>query len=462
MRMAFALSAVLLTGCSFTTGAFKTECTTKEDCEGGQVCTEGFCIGNTVPPGCGEKFGAVDAQNAIHVGAALGVTVDAQGNQDQLEVAGLNAMKLALDEINQRTVAGRSIVLHYCDTFADAERIKAQTDWLVKDRGAVAIFTSGSGQTIAASTVTIPTSTVIMTATSTSPEITSLRATNAGSARLVWRTAPSDAIQGKAVAQLLTLPRYTGANKVGVIYVNDPYGQGLKDVLQAEITAPRTVDTFQFDAAGSVTAAVAALNAINPDITVVVGLKDNVVDIVRAANAISGSNLVKPGHRWFFTDSAKDPALMADLGALASEINGAEGTAPAQGAGQAYTSFRDAYRSRFTTDPGTIAFTSHAYDAMYLVALAAAHAAKDGSGTVNGAAIATGLTRLSDTSKQPIRLSPSQFTGATSELAAGRNINVDGASGKLDFDSATGEAVSPIEVWQVSGQTFTTVTTIDP
>ena len=39
------------------------------------------------------------------------------------------------------------------------------------------------------------------------------------------------------------------------------------------------------------------------------------------------------------------------------------------------------------------------------------------------------------------------------ELAAGRSVNVDGASGQLDFD-LHGEASSPVELWQVEAAGF--------
>ena len=53
----FCLSLVLA-GCSFTVATGFNECATDGDCEGGQICRENYCIGNTVPPGCGETYGA--------------------------------------------------------------------------------------------------------------------------------------------------------------------------------------------------------------------------------------------------------------------------------------------------------------------------------------------------------------------------------------------------------------------
>src|SRR6478672_13534875 len=99
LRKASLLLALALGGCSFTVaspGGF-VECDADSDCQGGQVCKEHYCVGNTVPPGCGETYGAAaDDANALHLGAALPLTPPS--GTDQSEVAGLNAIKLAIDE----------------------------------------------------------------------------------------------------------------------------------------------------------------------------------------------------------------------------------------------------------------------------------------------------------------------------------------------------------------------------
>src|SRR5207253_3111434 len=99
-------------------------------------------------------------------------------------------------------------------------------------------------------------------------------------------------------------------------------------------------------------------------------------------------------------------------------------------------------------------------DAMYLLALAAAFAAGDGTGAITGTRMAQGLTHVS---AGPIfQLTPTDFSGARAALQTSGAIKVQGASGKLEFDPATGEAPSPMEIWQVSGGTFVTIDVVDP
>jgi len=105
-------------------------------------------------------------------------------------------------------------------------------------------------------------------------------------------------------------------------------------------------------------------------------------------------------------------------------------------------------------DPAAYAYTSNAYDAMYLLALGASYSLNT-SNEVTGAKMAEALTRVSS-GASGTQLTNSNFTYLTAELAAGRSVNVEGASGPLDFD-ANGEARSPVELWQVEGSSFVTV-----
>ncbi len=431
----------------------RSECAGDGDCAPGLVCTAGACVQPAVPEGCGRTEGAFDAPDAVWLGAALPIT--SGDATDQSEVMGLNAMLLALDEVNQREgVGGRRFALHVCDTSGDADRIRQQVSWLSQRYSVPAVLTSGSGQTLAASTVSVPRGVVLMTATATSPELTALPDQNDGSVGLVWRTAPSDAIQGAVIAdRLLADPQI---EKVGLVYLKDPYGEGLATVLIEAFQgqAGRSLLPISYNRGGAVDAAVTQLAGFEPDLTVLVGFPDDLVRVLNGAAATAQLG-TGSGHRWFFTDSAKDPALIAGLTTM-GQVEGSLGTAPAQGAGSAYDQFSSSFTSRFGVNPGQFSFTSHSYDAFYLLALGAAHAAgADGTGEITGRRLAEGLTKLS--SGTPYRLRPSDLTAAKAALGRGETIDVEGASGKLDFNAATGEAPSPVEIWRIEGTEFRVV-----
>lgn len=450
------LSTTLLAGCSFTTAGGLTECETSAECGMDQVCSSNFCLPEPAQPaGCGVHHGDTGA-DAVQIGAVLPLSLSATNpdlGKDESEVQGLNAILLALEEINGRGAAGKKISLHLCDTAFDATRTQQQTEWLATEKKIVALLTAGSSQTLAAADITLPRGILTMSSSGTSPELTTREDnTKLG---LLWRTAPSDAIQGSVIANLLLNDaEFSAVQRVGIIYLDDPYGQGLFNVITERLEPHRQVLAVQYARkAVNIDGPLSQIDTFDPDLTVLVGFEDDVSRII--TRAASSTNLkAEAGHRWFFTDSTKDAALLTDADVL-GQIQGAYGTAPAQGAGQAFSAFRSRFISKYNgVDPTSFSFASHSYDSMYLFGLAVAYS-QGSSGAVTGTKMAEGLTKMS--SGTSIQLTSSNFTQASGEMAAGRSIDVEGASGSLQFDAA-GEAPSAIELWRVEGTTVETAT----
>lgn len=442
--------AVLATGCSFTTAAGLDQCQTSANCKQDQVCTQNLCL--PLPSGCGKIYGSTDP-SAIQLGALIPIhtSLDADAGVDDSEEQASNAMQLALEQVNQRGISGKLLAVNFCDTSGDSDQAKKQADWLVNEKKVPAILTGGSSQTLAVAAVTVPDNVLTMSYSASSPELTSLPDKNGGAVGLVWRTAPSDAIQGSVIANLLrTDNRFGNPKKVAILYVDDPYGQGLYNTVSALLssgTSPITNKGFSYARHGDVGAVMDNLNTYDPDLTVLVAFADDATSILIAASTRPNLKRTSPiTHRWFFSDSVKDADLLNNATA-AAQIKDFYGTAPAQGAGPAFKTFQDSFQGRYSKDPSEYAYTSNAYDAMYLLALSVAYS-QGTSGSVTGPKMAEGLTKVSSgaTSTQ---LTSSNFTSLAAALGAGQSVNVDGASGKLDFNNDTGEAPAPVELWQV-------------
>jgi branched-chain amino acid transport system substrate-binding protein len=302
-----------------------------------------------------------------------------------------------------------------------------------------------------------------MSYSASSPELTVLADTNGGPVGLVWRTSPSDAIQGSVIAHLLrTDSRFgpqTTTSKVGILYVDDLYGQGLANTISERLfngdVSHRVPNrTFSYPKHGDVKSAIDQLEMYAPNLTVLIGFADDATAILKEAATRPGLQRIPDGpHRWFFSDSVKDSALMADSEAVA-QAQGFYGTAPARGNGQAFSTFQNRFLDKYKKDPAGYAYTSNAYDAMYLLALSASWSLGT-SNTVTGLTLAEGLTKVS-TGTTSTQLTNSNFTYLSAELAAGRSVNVEGASGPLDFDSQ-GEVSSPVELWRVTTTGFETI-----
>ncbi|MFY0564555.1 ABC transporter substrate-binding protein [Archangium lansingense] len=454
--------SVLATGCSLTVAGGLDECETSADCESDQVCVQQFCL--PLPAGClADPYGSTEA-DAIRMGALfpLHTSPEPGASLDESDVQGLNAALLALDEVNQRTLNGKKIALFFCDTGSSKDVAEKQARWLVDDKKVAAILTAGSSQTLAAADVTIPAGVLTMSYSASSPELTVKPDTNGGSVGLLWRTSPSDAIQGSVIANLLRtrsdLFGGTIPSKVGILYVEDQYGQGLSNIISEQLnTGPTRVAnrTFLYQRGGDVKVVLDSLDmTYDPDVTVLIGFADDATAILKEAS--TRTNLKREnGHRWFFSDSVKDSTVLADSLA-ASQARAFYGTAPAQGTGQAFSTFSARFNDKYKKDPAGYAYTSNAYDAMYLLALSASYSLST-TNAVTGVKMAEALTRVSSgSSSTNTQLTNSNFTYLAAELAANRPINVEGASGPLDFDS-NGETRAPVELWQVGDSGFVTI-----
>jgi serine/threonine protein kinase/ABC-type branched-subunit amino acid transport system substrate-binding protein len=404
------------------------------------------------PEGCGPHSGS-EARDAIRIGATLPISVDRQTDDSQLQL--LHALELALDEINQRDgVNGRTFALYACDNSGQIPRAKEQTRWLVDEVGVPVLVSSWSSVTLAAADITVPRGVLTITADATSPELAAIPATRDG-VRMLWRTAPSDAMQGRVLVDLLTKdPAFSGLSRIGLLYQDDPYGQGLAGVVASGLAkaAPNLqVKRLQYPFRGDVTSQVRQLAASQPDLTLLVGFPLDAVRILNLA-AREPALMREHGHRWFFSDSVKEPGLFNGLD-RPEEIEGAYGLMTADGGGDEARSFKARFAARFQRNALDQTYASNRYDAMYLVAFGAAWAlGPDGGGILDGVHLARGLTHLSHGARFGVL--PEQFTAAKAALQAAGSIDLVGASGPLDFDDRTGEAPASFQLWRVSGRNF--------
>jgi branched-chain amino acid transport system substrate-binding protein len=139
-----------------------------------------------------------------------------------------NAADLAAKHINEAggLLGGRKLELIHEDAGTTASIGIDRAKKLVGvDKVPAIVGALASGVTVpVAQTVTIPSKVVQISPASTSPLITYLPADEGQD--FLFRTVPSDALQGVVLGKLASELGYTTA---AVIYVNNPYGQGLKD-----------------------------------------------------------------------------------------------------------------------------------------------------------------------------------------------------------------------------------------
>ncbi|MDP6944121.1 MAG: ABC transporter substrate-binding protein, partial [Myxococcota bacterium] len=284
-----------------------------------------------------------------------------------------------------------------------------------------------------------------------SPASTTSAITQLEDKGLLWRTVPSDEEQGKALAGAIA---EQGFERVAVVSRDDAYGNGLRERIQAELCgvlgfdcttsykgyvyAPPEGEVFDLDFAPEV-------QAFAPNLVVMVSYLD---DGVAAIQALSAEGLV----RFWATDGMKSEEL-GPLIANDDVVCKLLGTSPAQPT-TFYSGFTTNFETKFGQTPGT--FVSNAYDALYLVAYAAA-AAQGLGGPLDGPSIAAGLKRLSGAGAPQFEVGRLDWNTGITALTSDAEAEIDltGASGTLTFDPDTGQPSGPVEVWRfgvVSGE----------
>ncbi len=444
-----------LVGCSFTTAGNFEECKNDLDCGTVAACSKGYCL--TLPAGCrreeaGGSVAAFDKTDRIPIAALLPLS-NSEGLTDDSEVQGLNAMRLAASEVNRTGIKGRPFGIFVCDIGRSDgggdDATRKYTGWMVENLQVPALIVSGSGATTQAATLParLDAGTLVISANATSPSLSSTFRTEGN----VWRVPPSDDLQARALTNLIKADfPDAGTTRVDVIYVDDSaygtsFGLPMVESLRAAgfITDGRPFP--ENDLAGSITPIINGLSNASPRATVLIAFPPEARALITRAKTFPALTRAG-GHRWYLTDAVKDPAVLTPE--TLTELDQAIGTAPAQGAGNAFPAFRDSFRTRYGIDPNTFSFTSHSYDAMWLVMLATA--AAQSTSSFAGPALGQGMGKLTNTTQQPIPLRADKWTEASNLLLEGKSINAEGSSGALDFDPDAGVPAAPYEVWQVS------------
>jgi ABC-type branched-subunit amino acid transport system substrate-binding protein len=133
-------------------------------------------------------------------------------------------------------------------------------------------------------------------------------------------------------------------------------------------------------------------------------------------------------------DQLRQPAVGVDVTKI-------KGTAPVSPFGPKEDAFVTQYKAAFFNQT-PVQYADYTYDCVYVLALAAQKA-----GSVNGTAIRNTIRNISAPGGTVIQ--PGQWSTALSEVAAGHNVNWEGAAGSENFD-ANGDVKGSYEVWGVN------------
>jgi len=337
--------------------------------------------------------------------------------------------------------------------------------YLVDTLGVVAIVgPASSGDTQAVFLDLADTGTVLVSPSATSPALSALDpvAVSDESPGLLWRTAPPDSLQGAAISYDMGAPgtgRTGAVTKVAVIAESGPYGDELANVFitgfQADYGGTPTLSTFNSPTTLNEQIVDAALGDFE-EVLFISSQTADVISFMDAAATLSGYD----NKGIFLTDSGANQDLLTDAdGTRFPQVRGTRQALQDEGTDPVFANFIAGYSAEYGEDARSFSFTANAYDAAWLVAYGIAWAIFQES-EVSGVNIARGLRMIS--SGDRIELRGGEWQKGLREFREGRSINVAGSSGELDYDPATEETTSNIEIWKIEASTIVGVFTWAP
>lgn len=385
--------------------------------------------------------GAATAQEAV-LGTLLSLTGDLAAYGTPL----MNAADLAAEQINAQGGLwnGAALRLVHRDSQTSPQAGVEAAQRLVSIDGVPAFVGAlSSGVTIpVATSVSIPNRVVQISPASTSPVLTTLADDD-----FIFRTVPSDALQGKVLAQLAV---ELGYDVVSILYINNDYGEGLARNFQEafEAAGGRVPASVAFEGGqASYRGELQRTAQGRPQALLLIAYPENGSTILRQA--------VEEGfyRNFLFTDGLQSEDLVAAVGAPALE--GTYGTAPLPPAeSPAYALFRDAYAAKFGTPPPQ-PYMPESYDGIFVLALAME---KVGPGAT-GQQIRDALRDVANAPGEPIF--PGEWSKAKELIRQGVDIDYRGASGPVEFDANGDVMNATYGIWRFEGGHIVQVRTVE-
>ena len=339
------------------------------------------------------------------------------------------AFDLAVKHINEGGgVFGQPVEVAVGDTTADPDEAVEATRHLVETEGVHAIV----GPNASANAIPIaekvigPGGIPTVSFSATSPQLTT-----ANDNDFLFRTVLSDLVQGPVLARVT---RERGFDNVGVIYVNDAWGQGLSSAFGAawegrikSVPIERGQTTFVSELRETDGGGAQAL--------VVMTFETEAGIIVREAldNEIYD--------QFTFGDAAKRLGIVKLVGG--SRLAGMYGTGPATPPGSSSSAaWEAAYIAEYGELP-VLSYVKETYDATIAIALAA-----QAAGSVEGAAIRDQLRAVGGAPGEVVTAGPEGVARALSILRDDGDVDYQGAATSLDWDENGDLRRGYVGVWR--------------
>jgi ABC-type branched-subunit amino acid transport system substrate-binding protein len=373
---------------------------------------------DTAEGGGNDNEGAAQGDGTLVIGSLLPQT----GNLAFLGPPEFAGVELAIKEINDAGgVLGKPVTYIEGDSGDTQQDVANPTvDRLLAANADVIVGAASSGVSFTVIDKITSAGAVMYSPANTSPKFTDY-----ADKGLYFRTAPSDVLQGRILGETILAD---GHQNVGILALQDPYGEGLADNVGSTITdagaklAPES-PVFYDPAASNFDAQVNQVKAANPDAIVLIGFEESAKVIQSMVAAGIGPQQVP----LYLVDGNLGNALGEDL--PPGTLNGTKGSLPGA---EATAEFR---KRLATVDPALkdFSYAAESYDAVITSALAAIAAESDA-----GEALAKELPGVTRDGEKC-----TSFEQCKTLLEDGTDIDYDGISGPIEL-SDKGDPTSAI------------------
>ncbi|MCW2681637.1 MAG: amino acid transporter substrate-binding protein [Frankiales bacterium] len=366
----------------------------------------------------GDDDSAAKGDGTLTIGSLLPQT----GNLAFLGPPEFAGVELALKEVNDGGGVNGKPVTYIEGDSGDAQQDVANptVDRLLAAKADVIVGAASSGVSFTVVDKITSAGAVMYSPANTSPKFTDY-----ADKGLYFRTAPSDVLQGRILGETILAD---GHQNVGILALQDPYGEGLADNIGSTVTdagaklAPESA-VFYDPAASNFDAQVNQVKAANPDAIVLIGFEESAKVIQSMVAAGIGPQQVP----LYLVDGNLGNALGEDL--PAGLLKGTKGSLPGA---EATTEFREKLKA---IDPALkdFSYAPESYDAVITSALAAIAAGDD-----SGEAIAKELPGVTKGGEKC-----TTFEQCKTLLEDDKDIDYDGVSGPIEL-SEKGDPTSAI------------------
>lgn len=286
-------------------------------------------------------------EEVIKIGAIIpltGVAAQYGENEDK-------AIKLALEEINSMGgVLGKKIEIIYEDTKCDGEKGATAMNKLINvDKVDLVISFECSAPTLSAAPIAENNKKLFVVAVATAPGI-------AQQGRYIFRITPPDTAQGKDLAGVI---KSRGYQRVAVLYLNNDYGVGIKDIFKNNFEGDgRTMvasETFTEEASDFKTQ-LTKIKGKAPEALLLVAYANQYAQLFKQIKELDIKAQI------FASETLKDETLMKKIGNIADSTIVTYYSSPLT---EERNNFVEKMKERYGEEPGT--YADFAYDAVWIV-----------------------------------------------------------------------------------------------